>query len=70
MVLLYWAQERRQIAKKEKMEKIRAGEKGSTKVRDPAKKAVGKNFCATMRTDSEYVGEDYEVFTSWLGQSQ
>jgi large subunit ribosomal protein L4e len=66
----HWVQERRQKAKAEKMSKIRLGQKGSTKIRDPNQKTVGKNFCKTMKTESDYIGEDYEVFSSWLGQSQ
>lgn len=63
-------QERREKANKEKLEKIKAGEKGSTKVRDAEGKELSRAFVADMRKDSDYIGEDYEVFSSWLGVTQ
>jgi hypothetical protein len=31
-------------------------------------KPAGRAFYNTMITDSEYVGDDYEVFSAWLGK--
>lgn len=48
-------------------------EAGVTKTRKAEKKghrAKGKAFYKGLTADSDYVGEDYEVFSSWLGQSQ
>jgi hypothetical protein len=37
----------------------------------PALRAqIGKAFYNTMITESDYVGEDYEVFSSWLGVTE
>jgi hypothetical protein len=33
-------------------------------------KPKGKAFFKGLTSESEYQGEDYEVFTSWLGQGQ
>lgn len=33
-------------------------------------RAKGKAFYKGLTADSDYVGEDYEVFSSWLGQTQ
>eukprot|EP00884_Botryococcus_braunii_P012289 jgi/Botrbrau1/21060/Bobra.0144s0059.1 len=61
---------KREEANKLKMEKIAAGEKGSTKERDPERKKVSRKFIEDMRKESDYIGEDYEVFSAWLGVSQ
>lgn len=43
--------------------KTKKGEKKSHK-------AKSKAFYKGLTAESDYVGEDYEVFSSWLGQSQ
>lgn len=63
-------QERREKANKEKLEKIKAGEKGSKKEREADGKQLSRGFVANMRKDSDYIGEDYEVFSSWLQVTQ
>jgi hypothetical protein len=59
-------QESRQSARAERIANIRAGKAKS--VRTPALKASAKSFVSQMRADSDYTGEDYEVFAKWLGQ--
>ncbi|KAK9827239.1 hypothetical protein WJX81_001716 [Elliptochloris bilobata] len=63
------AEERRRKAKAEKMAAIREGRSGGGRKRAEGEKEVGKAFIKQLRTDSEYQGEDYEVFSSWLGQT-
>ena len=41
-----------------------------TKAEKKGHRAKGKAFYKGLTSDSDYVGEDYEVFSSWLGQSQ
>lgn len=41
--------------------KAKKGEKGHT--------TKGKAFYKGLTTESDYQGEDYDVFSSWLGQS-
>ena len=51
----------------------RAKEKGLEKARrerSEEAKATGKKFYAGLMQDSDYQGEDYEVFSAWLGQTQ
>lgn len=31
---------------------------------------MGKEFYGKLMKESDYQGEDYEVFSSWLGQTQ
>ena len=50
----------------EKLAAIRAGKVVGPKV-PAAQKATGKAFYKQMIVDSEYQGEDYEVFNTWLG---
>ena len=38
--------------------------------RTPELKESAKKFYKGLVADSDYVGEDYEVFSSWLGQTQ
>ena len=38
--------------------------------RTPELKESAKTFYKGLVADSEYQGEDYEVFSSWLGQTQ
>jgi large subunit ribosomal protein L4e len=61
---------RRGAARAEKLAKLRAGQPTGApkKAKDVA--AVGKAFYKQMAVDSEYQGEDYEVFGRWLGVAQ
>ena len=54
-------QERKQ--KEKTLEKAR-------KARSEETKKVGKDFYGKLIQESDYQGEDYEVFSSWLGQTQ
>lgn len=58
--------EKRAAARAEKLTKLRAGKIVGPK-KPAAQKAVGKTFYKQMIVDSEYQGEDYEVFSNWLG---
>lgn len=61
--------ERRAKERAERLAKLRAG--GSTgRGRTVAHKAPGKAFYKQMIVDSEYQGEDYEVFARWLGAAE
>lgn len=51
------------------MAAIREGKAAGGRKRAEGEKEVGKTFIKQMRTDSEYVGEDYDVFNAWLGQA-
>ena len=51
---------------RDRLEEIRAGKAKSA--RTPDLKASAKKFIAQMRADSDYQGEDYEVFAKWLSQ--
>lgn len=62
-------QEKRRTAKAEKMTAIREGRSTGGRKRAEGEKDTGKAFIQQLRADSEYQGEDYEVFSSWLGQS-
>lgn len=64
------AAERRGKARAEKLAKLRAGQPTGApkKAKDVA--AVGKAFYKQMVVDSEYQGEDYDVFSKWIGVSQ
>ncbi len=66
---LAFVQEQRSKAKAEKLEKMRKGEKVTPKKRAPEQRAASKGFYKQLIQDSDYVGEDYEVFNSWLGQN-
>ena len=59
--VLLQKQERR--AKEKSLDKAR-------RERTAEAKATGKQFYKGLMTDSDYQGEDYEVFSSWLGQTQ
>ena len=59
-------QERRAVAKAEKLEKMRKGEPSGPK-KSAEQKAVGKAFIKSLVVDSEYMGKDYDQFTNWLG---
>ena len=56
----------RSAARAEKLATIRAGKAKSGKT--PEIRAVGKKFFKSMIADSDYQGEDYEVFAKWLSQ--
>ena len=46
------------------------GEEKRRSKRTPEQRETAKTFLKGMKSDSEYVGQDYEVFSSWLGQTQ
>jgi len=46
---------------------LAAGKKSGLKPKAKAIKAVGKKYYASMLVDSEYQGEDYDQFSTWLG---
>jgi large subunit ribosomal protein L4e len=52
-----------------KEEKLAEARKARAAARKDIKK-VSRGFYNTMITDSDYVGEDYEVFSQWLGTTQ
>ena len=53
-------------ARKDKEAGVKKQKKGDKK----GLRAKGKAFYKGLTADSDYVGEDYEVFSAWLGQSQ
>jgi large subunit ribosomal protein L4e len=59
-------QEVRRAAREKRLEMIRAGTAKSAKTAEV--KASGKAFYKQMIADSDYQGEDYEVFAKWLSQ--
>lgn len=63
------SQEKRAVARAAKLATLRAGKAVGPK-KSVAEKAVGKAFYKKMIVDSEYQGEDYEVFDKWLGNAQ
>ena len=67
--LCAWLQGARQKARVEKLEKIRHGQAvGGGKSQEA--KALSKAFYGKLTTDADYVGEDYEVFSRWLGTTE
>ncbi len=40
------------------------------KERTEENKKLSKDFYGKLMQDSDYVGEDYEVFSAWLGQTE
>ncbi|KIZ07413.1 60S ribosomal protein L4 [Monoraphidium neglectum] len=64
------AADRRGKARAEKLAKLRAGEPSGAPKRSKDAAAVGKAFYKQLIVDSEYQGEDYEVFSKWLGVSE
>ncbi len=55
------------------MQERRAKEKSldkARKERSAEDKKVGKKFYSGLIQDSDYQGEDYEVFSAWLGEAQ
>lgn len=59
-------QDERKAAREAKLEAIRNGTAKSEKTAEL--KAAGKSFYKQMIADSDYQGEDYEVFAKWLSQ--
>lgn len=58
------------VLQQEKSKEARAERlKAKRASRKPTKK-VGKEFYKSMIQDAPYVGEDYEVFSTWLGTTQ
>lgn len=55
---------------KERAAKARAAKVAASRAGRSEVKKVSKNFYNTMVTDAEYVGEDYDVFSQWLGTTQ
>ena len=62
----YTVQDERHAAREKKLEAIRNKTAKSEKTAEL--KAAGKSFYKQMITDSDYQGEDYEVFAKWLSQ--
>jgi large subunit ribosomal protein L4e len=61
--------EKQAVARAEKLAKIRQGvPTGSARPKEH--KAIAKKFFHSMIVDSEYKGEDYDVFGKWLGSAQ
>lgn len=56
----------RRTARAEKLAAIRAGT--SKSARTTELRSIGKTFYKKMISDSDYQGEDYEVFAKWLSQ--
>jgi large subunit ribosomal protein L4e len=67
---LHTLQERRTKERAERLAKLRAGQPSGAPKRPAAQKALGKSFYKQLVVDSEYQGEDYEVFSNWLGTTQ
>lgn len=61
--------EKRATARAQKLATLRSGKAVGPK-KPVAQKAVGQAFYKKMIVDSEYQGEDYEVFDKWLGNAQ
>jgi len=61
--------EKRAAVKAEKLEKMRKGEPTGAK-QTKEQKALGKRFYKSLLVDSEYQGEDYDVFSNWLGSTE
>ncbi|KAL6785791.1 RPL4 [Auxenochlorella protothecoides x Auxenochlorella symbiontica] len=47
-----------------------SAKKAGKKARAPGTKDTAKAFYGNMVTDSDYIGEQYEVFSAWLGAEQ
>ncbi|KAG7672355.1 hypothetical protein KSW81_001319 [Nannochloris sp. 'desiccata'] len=54
---------------KERAAKARAAKLAASRSARAGVKKVSKSFLNKMITDADYVGEDYDVFSSWLGTS-
>ena len=64
------AAEARGKVRAEKLAKLRDGKPTGTPKKAKDVKAVGQAFYKQMVVDSEYQGEDYEVFSKWLGTTE
>ena len=64
-ILLLFCQQKQRTADREARIEQKRKEKRAT--RTPAVKQSGKAFYQQMIKDSDYLGEDYDVFSSWLG---
>lgn len=64
------AAERRGKQRAEKLAKLRAGQPSGAAKKSKAQQAVGKAFYKQMIVDSEYQGEDYDVFSKWIGVTE
>eukprot|EP00879_Flechtneria_rotunda_P027276 GHRR01029216.1.p1 GENE.GHRR01029216.1~~GHRR01029216.1.p1 ORF type:complete len:124 (-),score=43.55 GHRR01029216.1:276-647(-) len=62
--------ERRAKERAERLAKIRAGQPSGAAKRTEEQKKIAKSFYGQLVVDSEYQGEDYEVFDRWLGTAQ
>eukprot|EP00877_Chromochloris_zofingiensis_P010187 jgi/Chrzof1/5421/Cz16g02120.t1 len=62
--------ERRAKERADRLDKYRKGEKTGAAARSKEQKLVGKQFYKQMVVDSDYQGQDYEVFSNWLGSTQ
>jgi len=54
----------------DKLAAMRAGKPTGVAKKNKAVKKVGKDFYKKMVVDSDYVGEDYDVFSNWLGSTE
>jgi large subunit ribosomal protein L4e len=64
------AADRRGKARAERLAKLREGKPTGAAKRSKEAREVGKAFYKQMIVDSEYQGEDYEVFSKWLGVAE
>lgn len=55
------------VSDKERAAKARAIKLAAARSARAGIKKISKSFYSTMVTDAEYVGEDYDVFSTWLG---
>ncbi|WIA21205.1 hypothetical protein OEZ85_000453 [Tetradesmus obliquus] len=62
--------ERRAKERAERLAKLRAGQPTGAAKRSKAQQAIAKKFYGQLVVDSEYQGQDYEVFDKWLGTAQ
>lgn len=58
---------KRAAARQEKLAALRAGKAVGPK-KSAEHKAIAKKFYKQLLVDSDYQGEDYEVFSNWLGE--
>ena len=61
--VLAWLQEQRSKAREDGVERKR-------QARTAEQRQAAKGFYKGLVADSDYQGEDYEVFSSWLGETQ
>lgn len=57
-------------ADKARVQKNREAKLTAARAARAGVKKTSKAFLSTMVTDADYVGEDYDVFSSWLGTTQ